>query len=55
MGNRQSVGGITNEDASLPSSHSMTEESRRDERQRHKTGREREGEQTEAMLRGRRV
>lgn len=33
--------GITNDDAWVPSSHSMTEESRRDERQRQKN---REGE-----------
>lgn len=46
--------GITNDDASLPGSHSVTEERRRTERQRHKT----EGERRKAdrgKARGKRV
>lgn len=45
--------GITNDDASLPGSHSVTEERRRDEQQRHETEGERRADRGKA--RGRRV
>lgn len=46
--------GITNDDASLPGSHSVTEERRRDEQQRHETeGKRRRADRGKA--RGRRV
>lgn len=44
--------GITNDDASLPGSHSVTEERRRDEQQRHETEGERRRAKTEAKLEG---
>ena len=47
--------GITNDDASLPGSRSVTEARRRAERRRRETEGERGGEQTEAKAGGRRV